>query len=92
MKTYIINNTKKNIIKGNSTLKGENYILNFIRQEGEKTKSEDIEINEVNCTNCGAKAKITDVVKCEYCGSLLTTSKYNWLLSNIIVIYIILLF
>ena len=37
----------------------------------------------MNCPNCGAPTQITSAGKCEYCGSVITTGEYSWVLSNL---------
>ena len=39
--------------------------------------------NNINCPNCGAPTQITSAGRCEYCGSVITTGEYNWVLSNL---------
>ncbi len=84
MTDYIINEETKAVIKGDKNLERVNtYLLTFIRKNGVKTKAGTIEINTTNCPNCGAPTQITSSGKCEYCGSVLTTGEYNWVLSNL---------
>ena len=40
-------------------------------------------ISTTNCPNCGAPTQITSAGKCEYCGSIITTGEYSWVLSNL---------
>lgn len=84
MEDYIIDATTKQVIKGQKGLdKVNTYILTFIRKNGVKTKPGTIEVNTTNCPNCGAPTKITSSGKCEYCGSIVTTGEYNWVLSSL---------
>lgn len=71
-----------NIVEGNKTNRVYRvYKLNFKRVFGTKTKSED-GINTTNCPNCGAPNNITSSGKCEYCGSVITTGEYGWVLDE----------
>lgn len=84
MEDYIIDATTKNVIKGEKGLdKVNTYLLTFIRKNGIKTKPGTVEVNTTNCPNCGAPTQITSSGKCEYCGSVITTGEYNWVLSNL---------
>lgn len=84
MADYIINEETKAVIKGDKNLERVNtYLLTFIRKNGVKTKAGTIKVNTTNCPNCGAPTQITSSGKCEYCGSVLTTGEYNWVLSNL---------
>lgn len=81
---YIIDENTGNIIKGDTTTERHNtYELTFIRTEGMKTNDENSGVKTTNCPNCGAPIKITSSGKCEYCGSVVTTGKYDWVLSNL---------
>ena len=84
MEDYIIDATTKRVIKGQKGLDRINtYLLTFIRKNGVKTKPGTIEVNTTNCPNCGAPTQITSSGKCDYCGSIITTGEYNWVLSNL---------
>lgn len=84
MEDYIIDATTKQVLKGQKGLdKVNTYLLTFIRKNGVKTKPGTIEVNTTNCPNCGAPTQITSSGKCEYCGSVITTGEYNWVLSNL---------
>jgi len=84
MQDYIIDATTKQVIKGDKDLDIYNtYLLTFIRKNGVKTKPGTTEVNTTNCPNCGAPTQITSSGKCEYCGSVVTTGEYNWVLSNL---------
>lgn len=71
-----------NIVEGNKNIRVYRvYKLNFKRVIGIKTKDED-GINTTNCPNCGAPNNITSSGKCEYCGSVITTGEYGWVLDE----------
>lgn len=84
MTDYIINEETNAIIKGDKNLALINtYKLTFVRKKGVKTIVGENKLNTTNCPNCGAPTKITSSGKCEYCGSVITTGEYNWVLSNL---------
>ena len=81
---YIINDETKQIVIGDKvTERHSTYKLEFIRKTGIKTKPGMDTVNTTNCPNCGAPTKITSSGQCEYCGSVITTGEYNWVLSNL---------
>ena len=81
---YIINDETKAIIKGDKTTdRHSTYKMVFIRKTGVKTKPGMNTVNTTNCPNCGAPTQITSSGKCEYCGSVITTGEFNWVLSNL---------
>ncbi len=84
MADYIIDATTKGVIKGNKNAEYVNtYLLTFIRKKGIQTKEGTSQVNTTNCPNCGAPTQITSAGECEYCGSVITTGEYNWVLSNL---------
>lgn len=84
MKNYVIDEETQELIDGNPY---EDYIrvykLTFERKTGVLTKPEKMKINTTNCPNCGATTEIISSGKCEYCGSIITTGNYSWVLSGI---------
>lgn len=81
---YIVDEESGKILKGdNVTNKVNTYKLTFMRKKGIKTKAGETTVNTTNCPNCGAPTEITSAGKCSYCGSVITTGEYNWVLSNL---------
>ncbi|MCI8290663.1 MAG: TIM44-like domain-containing protein [Clostridia bacterium] len=88
MVDYIIDATTQKVLKGDKvTDRHSTYQLTFIRKTGVKTKVGTSEVNTTNCPNCGAPTQITSSGKCEYCGSVITTGEYNWVLSDLTKLY-----
>lgn len=84
MADYIIDATTQKVLKGDKNTEYVNtYLLTFIRKKGIQTKEGSSKINTTNCPNCGAPTQITSAGECEYCGSVITTGEYNWVLSNL---------
>lgn len=80
---YIFDERKNEIIKGsNNKFEVNTYKLTFIRSAGVKTVPGTISVNTTNCPNCGAPVQITASGKCSYCGTVITTGNFNWVLSN----------
>ena len=84
MVDYIIDEDSKAVLKGDPNLdKIKTYKLTFIRKIGVKTKLGETTVDTKKCPNCGAPTQITSAGKCEYCGSIITTGEFNWVLSNL---------
>ena len=84
MADYIIDATSRQVIKGNKETEYVNtYLLTFVRKKGLQTKEGTDKINTTNCPNCGAPTTITSSGECEYCGSVITTGEYSWVLANL---------
>ena len=81
---YIIDEDTKKVLMGDTvTRRTRTYKLTFIRKTGIKTKPGEAKVNTTNCPNCGAPTQITSSGKCEYCGSVITTGEFSWVLSNL---------
>ena len=79
---YLLDSNGK-VIQGNSSKRvSKQYILTFIRNTGIKT-TEFSNQTSTNCPNCGANIELLEDGKCSYCGSVLTTGKYGWVLLSI---------
>lgn len=81
---YIIDEDTKKVLMGDTvTRRTRTYKLTFIRKTGITTKPGENKVNTTNCPNCGAPTEISSSGKCEYCGSVITTGEFNWVLSNL---------
>lgn len=84
MKNYVIDEETQEVIDGAPY---KDYIrvykLTFERKTGVLTKPGKIKTNTTNCPNCGAITDIIATGKCDYCGSIITTGDYSWVLSGI---------
>ena len=74
----------------NQVLKGDpnrdcfpRYLFTFMRKKGVVTDAAVSNKSTTNCPNCGAPTQITSSGMCEYCGSVITTGDYDWVLSDI---------
>ena len=88
MKTRMIDYIKDE--KTGQVLKGDpnkdcfpRYLLTFMRKKGVLTDEATSNKSTTNCPNCGAPTQITSSGQCEYCGSVITTGDYDWVLSDI---------
>ena len=59
------------------------YLYTFMRQNGVMTDPANSNKSTTNCPNCGAPTQITSAGKCGYCGSVIVTGAFDWVLSNI---------
>lgn len=84
MGDYIKDEKTGNIIKGDPTrdyyLK---YLYTFMRKTGVLTDPAKSNKSVTNCPNCGAPTTVTSSGQCEYCGSVITTGEFDWVLSDI---------
>lgn len=81
---YIIDERTKEVLKGDPNRDCYlQYMLTFIRKTGVLTSSAKSTNSAVACPKCGAPTKITSAGKCEYCGFIITTGEYNWVLADI---------
>lgn len=83
MVDYIIDEETKKVLKGNPNVDCYmDYLLTFMRKTGVKTKTADSAAQSKSCPHCGAPLQITSAGKCEYCGSIVTTGEFSWVLAD----------
>ncbi len=84
MSDYIIDENTRNVLKGDPSKEYEmKYLYTFIRKIGVLTDPVKSNNSVVACPHCGAPTQITSAGKCEYCGFIVTTGEYDWVLSDI---------
>ncbi len=72
-----------NILRGDKTTRWQQrYKMKFVRTIGTLTKDDSGQLNGHNCPNCGAPLEINSSGVCEYCGSVVTTGEYSWVLTE----------
>ncbi len=80
---YVVNDADGSLVSGDrSREKFMIYEWTLIRAKGVKT-THDQGVGQVNCPSCGAPMSINQSGKCEYCGSVLTSGQYDWIISAI---------
>lgn len=57
-------------------------VIFVVRKKGVKTKTADSAVQSKSCPRCGAPFQITSAGKCEYCGSIVTTGEFSWVLTD----------
>ena len=81
---YQTSDSTGEIIRGDKNTRWDfRYKMKFMRTAGVQTKSASGgELTNHNCPNCGAPLQISSTGTCEYCGSVVTTGLYSWVLSD----------
>lgn len=83
MVDYIIDEETRKVLKGDpNTDCYMNYLLTFMRKTGVKSHEGTDKSVAKNCPNCGAPLSITSSGKCDFCGSIITTGDFDWVLSK----------
>lgn len=59
------------------------YIYKYMRKTGVQTDPATSNQSTVACPHCGAPTSITSAGKCEYCGFVVTTGEFDWVLCDI---------
>lgn len=80
---YQVDEKTGKIIRGDKTTRWvQKYKMKFVRSLGVETKTETGKMTGHNCPNCGAPLEISSSGVCEYCGSVVTTGQYSWVLTD----------
>lgn len=80
---YQVDEKTGNIIRGDRTTRWDlRYKMKFVRSTSAKTKGAVSGTQGYNCPNCGAPLEITSSGECPYCGSIVTTGDYSWVLTD----------
>ena len=58
-------------------------VWSFLRRRGAKTHPEKPGLMEGNCPNCGGPIDMNQAANCTYCGALLRSGQYDWVLAEI---------
>lgn len=83
MVDYIIDENTRAVIKGDPNKDSYiDYLLTFMRKTGVTTKEAASTATSKSCPHCGAPLQVTSAGKCEYCGSIITTGEFDWVLSE----------
>lgn len=83
MVDYIVDEKTGNVLKGNPNVDCYmDYLFTFMRKTGVKTQQAASTAVSKSCPHCGAPMQITSAGKCEYCGSMITTGEFDWVLAE----------
>lgn len=84
MTDYIKDEKTGKVLQGNpNTEYHMQYLYTFMRKTGVLTDKVNSNRSTVACPHCGAPTTVTSSGKCEYCGFIITTGEFDWVLSNI---------
>ena len=84
MTDYIKDEKTGKVLQGNPNTEYHlQYIYTFMRKVGVLTDPVKSGKSTVACPHCGAPTSVTSYGKCEYCGFIITTGEFDWVLSNI---------
>lgn len=79
---YQVKEATGEILYGDKTTRWKmQYKMTFMRSAGSLTRDARDKEKGLICPNCGAPLTGTSFGKCEYCGSIVTTGAYDWVLS-----------
>lgn len=80
---YVVDDATGNVVRGSNTAeKFMTYEWNLIRTSG-RTTGVNEGTNASSCPNCGAPLDLNKSAKCEYCGSVIESDSFDWVLSGI---------
>ncbi len=80
---YITDDRTGNIIRGDMNKElFMTYRWTLIRTLGKQTAEGEL-VDDKKCPNCGAPIDLNRSAVCEYCGSVVTSSEYDWVVSDI---------
>ena len=84
IRDYVVDEETNKVVESNPNKDWYmKYVMTFNRKSGVKTKEGLSNKSTTNCPNCGAPTNVTSSGKCEYCKSIITTGKHDWVLSDI---------
>jgi len=75
-------NSENQLIRGSKDIHGFTEHWTFLRTIGVKTNA-DKQLKDNKCPNCGAALQVNATGKCDYCGAVVTSGQYDWVLSEI---------
>lgn len=79
---WVEDNTTEKLIRGSyKDVLTLEYKITFKRKKGVKTK-ETQEIETIICPSCGAPIEMSAAAKCDYCNTIINTSKHDWVISS----------
>jgi uncharacterized tellurite resistance protein B-like protein len=72
-------------LSGSTTSEPFVEIWSFLRRRGAKTQTDPAKpgLIEGNCPNCGGAIELNQNANCQYCGAILRSGQYDWVLAEI---------
>ncbi|MGD0153824.1 MAG: TIM44-like domain-containing protein [Thermacetogeniaceae bacterium] len=84
LKDYVIDDTTSKVVEGDPHRDiYMTYLFKMIRKQGVLTKTETEATKVTQCPNCGANVSINASGQCDYCGSVITSGQYDWVLASV---------
>ncbi len=78
---YTVDSEQK-MIRGSKTINGFTEYWTFLRSIGVVTNL-DKQLKDNKCPNCGAPLEVNATGKCNYCGAIVTSGQFDWVVSEI---------
>ena len=75
-------NGQGSIIRGDKIPRGFSEFWTFLRSATTQTHQEKL-LKDNKCPNCGAPLDVNATGKCNYCGAIITSGQFDWVLSEI---------
>ena len=79
---YVVDDASGSIVRGGKQEKFMDYEWDLVRTSGTLT-GVSAGTKSQNCPQCGAPIDINHTAKCEYCGCILTSDTFDWVVSEI---------
>lgn len=79
---YTVDDATGKIVKGSQALAHFTEYWTFIRSKSAHTDANK-SLKDSKCPSCGASLEVSATGKCNYCGSVVTSGEYDWVLSEI---------
>ena len=79
---YVVSDADGSIVRGSKQEKFMEYEWDLVRTSGAVTGTSSGTKSQ-NCPQCGAPININHTAVCEYCGCVLTTDTFDWVVSEI---------
>ncbi len=84
LKDYVIDDNTRKVVEGDPHREiYMAYLFKMIRKQGVLTKAETEATKVTQCPNCGANVSINASGQCDYCGSVITSGQYDWVLASV---------
>lgn len=78
---YTVNSAGE-MVRGSKTPTGFTEFWTFLRTSGAKTNV-DKQLKDNKCPNCGAPLQVSATGACAYCGAIVSSGQFDWVLSEI---------
>lgn len=75
-------NSQGQMISGSKDIKGFTETWTFLRTVGTQSDPNK-QLKDNKCPNCGAVLQVNATGKCEYCGAVVTSGQFDWVVSEI---------